>query len=98
MPFTVCNVDRTLSERDLWIGLFLELTRCECSGATAEDCEACRATWLWYEGTPMSWWAWKEGEPNIYGDCGRLGPFAWAENSCTVGLKYICEKGVSCGF
>ena len=84
----------TTSQRDLWIGLQKQTSlRCGCDGVTADECESCRATWSWYDGTPMNWWLWMDGEPDIYGNCGRLGPESWAENACNIGLKYICERG-----
>ena len=85
--------DRNYWDRDLWIGLYHNGSDCSCATADGADCEACRASWTWYEGTTMGWWTWSSNEPTTF-DCGRLTPDAWASTDCVLELKYVCERGL----
>ena len=82
---------RRYQDRDFWIGLYNGGDDCGCFSDVAE-CEACRASWQWYEDTPMNWWYWNDGEPDGY-MCGRITSESWADSSCGAELKYICERG-----
>ena len=59
---------------------------------TESECEACRATWSWNDGTEMSWWNWSPREPGI-SECGRLSEDGWAEYECSAKYRFICERG-----
>ena len=82
------------THRDCYIGLYRYAAACSCQGFTDSVCEACRASWSWYDGTEMSWWNWQDEEPNQFA-CGRLSSDAWAENDCDDRIRYICQKGTS---
>ena len=86
------------SSRNYWIGLFKPsdtATRCRCT-SEGSACEACRATWTWIDGTPMTWWgAWASRRPDSTGDqCVRITYTYWADYRCGYKFKYICERGM----
>ena len=83
---------RELEQRDSWIGLHRLTGDCTCAGATNDECEACRASWSWTDGTPMTWWNWLPREPGV-SDCGRLSAAGWAEYECSAKYRFICAKG-----
>ena len=82
-----------LQARDCWIGLRRTSGDCTCDGTPTEDCESCRASWSWSDGTTMSWWNWLEEEPDGSGDCGRLTEHGWAEEPCSQSHRFICVRG-----
>ena len=101
----VCHTDTLLWFTYLWlsyvhlwrvcrayIGLRRSASDCTCEGVSADNCQACRASWLWPDSTPMSWWSWKNEEPNAF-ECGQLQSDGWADADCSVQNRYICEKG-----
>ena len=58
---------------------------------------ASEGTWVWSDGTPLSYTNWHSGEPNDGGgneDCGQLNRFTdetWNDEPCTSAFAYICE-------
>ena len=88
----VCIVFRSYTLGDMHIGLSRSAAPCNCDGASFAACEACRASWSWYDGTAMNWWNWQQEEPNEFA-CGRLSSDGWAENDCAEELRYICQRG-----
>ena len=89
-----CGLCRNYTESDCYIGLYQNDTVCSCLGAavSSSDCELCRASWSWYDGTNMSWWNWRSDEPAAFG-CGRLTSDGWATNSCDEPMRYVCTRG-----
>ena len=77
-------------QRDCWIGLYRHADYCTCS--SIDDCDTCRASWSWSDGTPMSWWNWLPQEPGA-ATCGRLSVDGWAEYDCEANYRLICERG-----
>ena len=53
LPFPCVSCDLAVNSdvmaRDLWIGLSRGSSNCSCL-ASADDCEACRASWQWADG------------------------------------------------
>ena len=88
--FCLCSVSDL---QDCWIGLNRDTTVCTCSQVSDEDCETCRATWSWTDGTEMSWWRWQPREPGT-SSCGRLSVTGWAEIACERQYRFICERGM----
>ena len=83
---------RSYIDRDCYVGLTRTASSCTCQDVAEDECEACRASWSWSDGTAMSWWNWHDGEPGEF-SCGRISPSAWAENECSTEIRYICERG-----
>jgi hypothetical protein len=58
---------------------------------------ASEGTWVWSDGTPLSYTNWHSGEPNDGGgneDCGQLNRFTdetWNDEPCSSAFAYICE-------
>ena len=73
----------TYSGSEWWIGL------------NDHDSEG---TFVWEDGTTVSYTNWHSGEPNDYGsgeDCGQLnfwGDGTWNDQSCSETLYFICES------
>ena len=83
---------RSYLDGDLHVGLYHNASQCTCQGVTRATCEACRRSWIWHDGTDMSWWRWRDSEPTEF-SCGRLSSDAWVANDCTDEMKYICQRG-----
>ena len=81
-------------QRDCWLGLHRNSSLCTCSQATEAECEACRQSWSWNDGTDMSWYNWLPREPGG-ANCGRLGVNGWAEYECSAKYRFICERGIT---
>ena len=80
-----------VADQHRWIGLYRDATQCDCNSGNQQTCEACRASWSWIDGTPMSWWNWHVGEPHE-NKCGRVLTHAWRENNCSIEYGHICER------
>ncbi len=58
---------------------------------------ASEGTWVWSDGTTVSYTNWHSGEPNDGGgneDCGQLNRFTdetWNDEPCSSAFAYICE-------
>ena len=54
-------------------------------------------TWVWEDGTTVSYTNWAAGEPNDSGgeDCGQLNRYhpdtTWNDEPCTSSFRYVCE-------
>ena len=77
---------------DRWIGLHRSADYCTCASVSTEQCEACRASWSWSDGTNMTWSSWVPREPGS-AKCGRLSATGWAEYDCSAHYRFICERG-----
>ena len=89
------NVDfaiRLSQMRHCWIGLRRYSESCTCVQASVYECEVCRASWSWSDGSAMSWWNWQPQEPGVTA-CGRLGADDWTEYGCSASNRFICERG-----
>lgn len=94
--FLATNSIRYLADIDHYIGLTRGESDCSCRPEDVNDCETCRLSWLWEDGTSMNYLNWTSTdtmEPQE-GDCGRLTPTGWAENDCVDMFKYLCERKV----
>ena len=88
-------LSRSYIESDCYVGLYRSATQCTCRGRDVRVavCDACRASWRWYDGSPMDMMNWEDEEPNEL-SCGRITSEGWAENNCAEELRYICERGL----
>ena len=87
-------VDRDTWEDSCLIGLqSVSWPRCNCDVLSSKMCKICRATWGWDDGTHMSWWLWRDSEPNSGHSCGRLTSDSWVDADCDDEARYICERG-----
>ena len=91
--FCRCLSRRSYRDSDAYVALYRDAPSCSCRGSSSADCEACRASWGWHDGTPMHWWNWQDEEPNL-SPCGRIANDAWAENSCSEEIRFVCERGM----
>ena len=86
------------SDVDHWIGLREGELDCVC-GNNATSCEICRASWIWDDGTPMTYMNWFEDRPWPGRDCGILRHGgAYCSSGCSNGKPYICQCEYLCCF
>ena len=90
-----CVLNSDGNQKDLWIGLHRRTGSCSCSQVSDAECDACRASWSWTDGTLMTWWNWLPREPGA-SSCGRLSADGWAEYECASNYRFICERGNIC--
>ena len=78
---------------DHWIGLRRgDDMSCTCTDP-AQNCTACQQTWVWDDGVPMTYNAWRNSlvpDPGREA-CGRLNALGWADMRCDFLFYYICE-------
>ena len=75
------------------IGLEQGDSECACP---YEDnaCQLCRDSWRWSDGSPMTFMAWKRGEPKNarVERCGKLTSEGWVSTRCSLLHRYLCER------
>ena len=64
---------------------------CTCQGATDDECFACRASWVWYDGSVMNWFKWSPTQPRMLDYAAYDPPFS--SKSSHVEFRYMCERG-----
>ena len=84
----------TWQERDRWIGLVTS-QGCTCANVTAAECQACRDSWTWLDGSAVTINRFGGVEPNLRNErCARLTTTGeWAGSGCTAKFKSICKRG-----
>ena len=86
----------TFHDRDRWIGLYRpsDVPACGCSGnVSAADCEQCRQSFVWINGTQSSISRFSDGEPGSHEACVRLQfSGSWAGLPCHRKLKSVCKR------
>ena len=93
-PICYCCSQSSFRYSDHWMGLKRgdDLT-CVCTNDPYQ-CYDCQISWVWQDGTPMSYLSWAtfpNKEPGVEA-CARLNLLGWGDLRCDYKLKYICEK------
>ena len=84
----------TWQERDRWIGL-VTAQGCSCDGATDAECDTCRDSWTWLDGSAVDVVLFNGTEPaDNTALCARITTAgAWAGLACDERLKSVCKTG-----
>ena len=70
---------------------------CNCGISGTAECEACRRSWVWEDGTIFDYdefHDWVRGEPHTRDNCARLYIWdGWRGMSCDFNFRLVCKIG-----
>ena len=80
-----------------WIGLVSGPSGpCTCGTAGTAECDACRRSWVWSDGTIFDYdkfQDWASNEPDISESCAYFYYSSWRGYECSTRYGFMCKIG-----